>query len=55
MKLSEYLKENKITYVKFWEKANKHKNISLSALSKWCQGQRIPRKEEMQVIYKITK
>lgn len=54
MKLTAYLKENKITYSSFLEKANKHETFSASALAKWCQGKRIPRKKEMAVIHKIT-
>ena len=54
MKLNTYLKENKITYSSFLKKANKHEKFSASALAKWSQGKRIPRKKEMTVIHKIT-
>ena len=55
MTLSEYLKENKITQDRFLEIAkDKGATFSIHAISKWCQGHRIPRQEEMQTIYEIT-
>ena len=56
MKLSAWLKENKMTQKQFLEiAANSHSaNFSTHALVKWCSGQRIPRPEDMKVIYNAT-
>lgn len=50
MTLSEYLKEEKITQLDF----AKENNFSFHAVAKWCQGQRIPRKEDMMIICDST-
>mgnify|MGYP001222417206 CR=1 FL=1 len=57
MKLNAYLKENKLTQRQFLKKthANFDTQFSYHALVKWCSGKRIPRPEEMNVIYKATK
>ena len=49
MKLGTWLKDNKYTHESFIDMANKN------ALAKWCRGVRIPRKEEMQTLNKLTK
>ena len=55
MKLSQYLKENKITQDEFLSMSKEFGgSFSIHAVSKWCQGQRIPRQDEMRIIYKIT-
>mgnify|MGYP003109343393 FL=1 len=55
MKLSEYLKENKITQEDFLQQAKSvGATFSIHAVSKWCQGHRIPRQDEMYVIHAIT-
>ena len=47
MKLSEYLKENKITQNDFLQQAKENHGATFSkfALVKWCNGSRIPRPE----------
>jgi|TARA_R100000149_G_scaffold21073_1_gene8054 hypothetical protein len=56
MKLNAYLKENNLTQKEFLQ--NTHQNFdtrfSYHALVKWCSGKRIPRPEEMSIIYKAT-
>tara|TARA_B100001057_G_scaffold462050_1_gene514635 strand:+ start:329 stop:535 length:207 start_codon:yes stop_codon:yes gene_type:complete len=55
MKLSKWLKVTQVTQKDFVSLANeKGYDISTHAIAKWCQGQRIPRKEEMECIYKVT-
>lgn len=56
MKLSAWLKENKLTQKQFLEKATSDYSGSFSyhALVKWCSGQRIPRPEDMKVIHQAT-
>ena len=55
MRLTEFLKENKMTQENFLQQSKQHQGtFSIHAVSKWCQGQRIPRQEEMYIIYKIT-
>ena len=56
MKLKEYLKENNITHkelIKIIELKNDI-TISQGAIAKYVIGQRIPRKVEMQAIYRAT-
>ena len=55
MTLSEYLKEEKLTQEKFLQISTAYgATFTIHAISKWCQGHRIPRQEEMQTIYEIT-
>jgi len=56
MKLSAWLKENKMTQKQFLEVARKDHSADFSyhALVKWCSGQRIPRTEDMKVIHEAT-
>jgi|TARA_R110000803_G_C11832863_1_gene303527 hypothetical protein len=57
MKLSAWLKENKMTQKQFLELAHKSHsgNFSYHALVKWSSGQRIPRFDDMKVIHEATK
>jgi len=55
MRLTEYLKANKITQQNFLQCAiDVGGEFSIHAVSKWCQGQRIPRQDEMYIIYRLT-
>lgn len=55
MKLSAYLKDAQITHREFTSAcAKKGLAFSTHALAKWCSGQRIPRKDEMHIIYHAT-
>ncbi len=55
MKLNEYLKFNKITQLSFLQASKElGGEFSIHAVSKWCQGQRIPRQDEMYIIYRLT-
>jgi len=55
MKLSVYLKQENITHKQFTENCAKGGFVfSTHALAKWCNGQRIPRKDEMHTIFKAT-
>ena len=55
MELKDYLKTNKITQTKFVETlAEKDLIITQGAINKWVNGDRIPRKKEMSIIYKST-
>ncbi len=55
MRLTEYLKANKITQQNFLQNSKDlGGGFSIHAVSKWCQGQRIPRQDEMYIIYKLT-
>ena len=55
MELKDYLKTNKITQTKFVEAlAGKGLIITQGAINKWVNGDRIPRKKEMSIIYKST-
>jgi len=55
MKLSQYLKKEKLTHSDFILKSKeKEMPISKGALQKWCAGQRIPRKESMMKIAVLT-
>tara|TARA_Y100000114_G_scaffold14205_2_gene11533 strand:+ start:6909 stop:7214 length:306 start_codon:yes stop_codon:yes gene_type:complete len=56
MKLSKWLKNNGLTQRDFRELAQTYDvNISTHAVTKWCNGQRIPRPREMKSIYLLTK
>jgi hypothetical protein len=55
MKLSVWLKENDATHQSFTNYANgKGVMFSKHAVAKWCNGQRIPRKDEMENIHRLT-
>ena len=55
MKITEWLKKNNLTHQEFIEKSEQEGcYISKEALQKWCAGQRIPRKDEMEKIYNLT-
>jgi transcriptional regulator with XRE-family HTH domain len=55
MKISDWLKQKKITQQEFINSSKlQGLEISKGALQKWCNGQRIPRKEEMEKIYALT-
>ncbi len=55
MKINEWLKKEQLTHAEFLNICNKQGMvISHSALAKWCRGHRIPRLQEMNVIYKST-
>jgi len=55
MKLPVWLKENNATYQSFTDYANgKGVMFSVHAVAKWCLGKRIPRKDEMESIYRLT-
>ena len=55
MKLSVWLKENDATYESFTDYANmKGVMFSKHAVAKWCIGQRIPRKDDMENIHRLT-
>jgi hypothetical protein len=56
MKLGTWLKDNGHTHESFIKLANKNgSTFTIHALAKWCRGVRIPRKDEMEQIYKISK
>jgi len=55
MKLNEYLKQRKIKQKDFLAICQAHGKVSHGALAKWCNGQRIPRYNEMHIIYKATR
>jgi hypothetical protein len=56
MKLKEYLKENKLTHHDFIQLGQEQCGVPLSqgAVAKWCSETRVPRKTEMQVVFKVT-
>ena len=55
MELKDYLKSNKITQIKFVELlAENDLEITQGAINKWVNGDRIPRKKEMSIIFKST-
>ena len=52
MELKDYLKTNKITQIKFVELlAENNLEITQGAINKWVNGDRIPRKKEMSIIF----
>jgi hypothetical protein len=56
MKLSSYLKQENLTQKDFLNVSKDFDgNFSQFALMKWCCGQRIPRADDMRVIYQATK
>jgi len=56
MKLKEYLKTNKHTQMSFIEEVEMATGIKIpqGTLAKWITGIRIPRKEEMLILYSVT-
>jgi len=56
MKLKKYLQKNKLTQNQFIDELHKNtgRKIGQGTVSKYILGQRIPRKEEMLVIYDFT-
>ena len=55
MKFNNWLRKEGLTHQEFVTFAqSKSLNVSKGAVSKWCNGQRIPRKIEMIQIYQVT-
>ena len=56
MHLRDYLKNQKHTQMSFIDLVEMATNVRIpqGTLAKWVTGTRIPRKEEMQIIYKVT-
>lgn len=56
MKLKDYLKEEQHTQMSFIEQIEMAtgNRIPQGTLAKWILGSRIPRKNEMQMLYKMT-
>lgn len=55
MNLSTWLKANRITHQGFISMAEEAgATFSIHALNKWCNGQRIPRPEDMRAIHQLT-
>ena len=56
MKLKEYLKVNKHTQMSFIEEVEMATGTKIpqGTLAKWITGIRIPRKEEMLILYSVT-
>ena len=56
MKLSAWLKENDMTQKQFLTYVSEHHegNFTFHALAKWCNGQRIPRPNDMRIIHRAT-
>jgi len=55
MRLNAWLKQNSLTQQMFLEISRGHgAEFTMSALNKWCSGSRIPRSQEMAIIYKVT-
>jgi len=55
MKINEWLKKEQLTHSEFLQVCNQNgMQISPSALAKWCRGHRIPRLQEMYIIFKST-
>ena len=56
MKLKDYLKEEQHTKMSFIEQIEMAtgNRIPQGTLAKWILGSRIPRKNEMQMLYKMT-
>lgn len=56
MKLKSYLQHHNLTQMAFIEKVhNEHKiRIPQGTLAKWINGQRMPRKNEMLVLFNAT-
>jgi len=56
MKLSRWIKLNGYTQKTFFDSCRDlGGDFSTHALAKWCNGQRVPRTEEMEFIYMVTK
>jgi len=56
MKLGKYLKENNYTQMSFIKELEDKNNISIpqGTLAKWVLGTRIPRKDQMLLLYEFT-
>ena len=55
MRLKDYLKSQGLTQQEFVSLAEEQNaEFSYFAVQKWCNGQRIPRKDEMATIYRLT-
>lgn len=55
MELKKYLSTNNITQSKFVELLDTYNlSVTQGAINKWVNGDRIPRKKEMAVIYKAS-
>ena len=55
MKLQEYLQDHNLTHSDFQKEALKEDaDISQGAIAKWVLDKRIPRREDMQAIFKVT-
>ena len=56
MLINDWLSANKVSQVGFCDLYYKESGSTLTqgAISKWANNERIPRKEEMKVIYAIT-
>jgi hypothetical protein len=55
MKLPEWLKKEGLTHDDFLlYLQNNHTTVSKGAIDKWCNGQRIPRKDDMRKISTVT-
>lgn len=56
MELREYLKRNGLTQDQFVKKVERVEGVTIpqGTLSKWINGQRIPRKDDMLLIYDVT-
>lgn len=55
MKLSIWLKKEGLTHDDFLlYLQNNDASVSKGAIDKWCNGQRIPRKDDMRKIYTVT-
>lgn len=56
MQLKQYLKKEKHTQMSFLDEIEMATDVKIpqSTLAKWITGVRIPRKEEMLIIYNVT-
>tara|TARA_R110002020_G_scaffold253923_6_gene467572 strand:+ start:7455 stop:7661 length:207 start_codon:yes stop_codon:yes gene_type:complete len=56
MLINDWLSENKVSQVEFCNRYYKESGNTLTqgAISKWANNERIPRKEEMKIIFAIT-
>ncbi|QDP55414.1 MAG: hypothetical protein GOVbin3762_18 [Prokaryotic dsDNA virus sp.] len=56
MHLKDYLKNQKYTQMSFIDLIEMATSVRIpqGTLAKWVTGTRIPRKEEMQILYKVT-
>jgi len=56
MLINDWLSENKVSQMEFCNRYYEESGNTLTqgAISKWANNERIPRKEEMKVIYAVT-